>query len=110
MMLDKLDLTAMVKIEVVVEGDDVHGVTEQFERCGATGFTVISNVSGLGHGGYHEGRLLFNDRSALALCMVIVPEERASDIVEGVRALLEHRPGVLVASPAYVSRPGYFSQ
>ena len=33
-------------------GDDLPAVTELFAEVGATGFTAVSNVSGLGHGGF----------------------------------------------------------
>gem|GEM_PF-3925030 len=55
-------LTKMTKIEVVVAGEHAPAVREQFRSAGATGFTSVSGVSGLGHNGYHQGRLLFNHR------------------------------------------------
>jgi nitrogen regulatory protein PII len=101
-------LTPMTKIEVVVLGEDVGRVRAIFERAGAAGFTTVTNVSGLGHAGYHEGRLAFNDYDGLALLFTVTPEERAPELVEGLRALFEHRPGVMFVSDIRVSRPGYF--
>lgn len=66
-------LTQLTRVEVVVGGEDVPVVAELFSEVGATGFTAVSNVSGLGHSGYHQGRLLFNDRNALALLTVVLP-------------------------------------
>lgn len=105
---DTWGLTAMTKIEVVVGGDDAAAVTDLFAAVGATGFTAVSNVSGLGHGGYHEGRLLFNDRNGLALLIVVLPEERVKALLDGLKPLLAQRPGVLMVTDAYVSRPDYF--
>jgi len=93
----------------VVNGEDAPAVERLFEAVGATGFTAISNVSGLGHGGYHQGRLAFNDRNALALLMVVLPEGKAGDLLSGLRELFASRPGVLVVSDVGVSRPEYFA-
>jgi nitrogen regulatory protein PII len=43
----------MTKIEVVVNGVDVARVQSILEDAGVSGFTMLGNVSGLGHGGYH---------------------------------------------------------
>ena len=102
-------LTAMTKIEVVVNGDDVAEVGEGLTTCGATGYTVLSGVSGLGHRGFHQGRLHFNDRDALRMVLTVVPDERSDGVISSLRAFLEDRPGVLFVSDTYVSRPEYFS-
>ena len=56
-------LTKMVKIEVVVPGGDASAVRELIQSIGATGYTSVSGVSGLGHHGYRQGRLLFNQQA-----------------------------------------------
>ena len=101
-------LSQMTRIEVVVSGEDVAVVADLFSESGARGFTAVSNVSGLGHGGHHQGRLLFNQRDALALLMVVLPAERAGTLVEGLRSLLGNRSGVMLVSDTWVSRPEYF--
>jgi nitrogen regulatory protein PII len=106
---EKWHLTAMTRIEVVVGGDDAPVVMQLFSEVGATGFTAVSNVSGLGHGGFHQGRLLFNDRSGLVLLFVVLPTERVGTLIDGLRALLENRPGVFLVSETHVSRPEYFA-
>jgi nitrogen regulatory protein PII len=108
MMDDAWQLTAMTKIEVVVGGEESKAVAELFAEVGATGFTAVSNVSGLGHDGYHKGRLLFNDRNGLALLMVVLPADRVPALLAGLRPLLARRPGVLLVSETRVSRPEYF--
>ena len=101
-------LTQMTKVEVVIGGDDVAVVTELFAEVAATGFTAVPNVSGLGHGGYHQGRLLFNDRGGLALLTVVLPPDRVRPLLDGLRALLAEHSGVLLVSDTWVSRPEYF--
>ena len=102
------ELARMQKLEVVVGGEDVPVVRELFAQAGVTGWTSVSNVSGLGHDGFHQGRLLFNERSALSLLITVVPEERIGALVAGLRVLLQERPGVMFVSETRVSRPEYF--
>ena len=101
-------LALMTKIEVVVAGGAVASVRGLMEAAGARGFTNVSGVSGLGHGGYHQGRLLFNDQDTLEMLITVVPDERADGLIAGLRRLLEDTSGVLFVSDTYVSRPEYF--
>jgi nitrogen regulatory protein PII len=102
-------LTKMTKIEVIVAGEYAAAVREQFRCAGATGFTSVSGVSGLGHHGYHQGRLLFNQQAALELLITVVPETKAEALIAGLRRLLDASPGVMFVTETYVSRPEYFS-
>ncbi len=102
-------LTRMTKVEVVVEGTVAPQVVDLFTHAGVTGYTAVSNVSGLGHGGYHEGRLLFNDQSALGMLITVVPDDQVDGLLAGVRTLLDGRSGVMFVSDVYVSRPTYFT-
>jgi nitrogen regulatory protein PII len=101
-------LTPMTKVEVVVRGDDVPDVEQVLTTCGATGYTVLSGVSGLGHHGFHQGRLHFNDRDALRMVLTVVDDDRAGSLISALRALLDDRPGVLFVSDTFVSRPDHF--
>ncbi len=101
-------LTRMTKIEVVVAGADLPAVRELCRSAGATGFTTLSGVSGLGHHGLHQGRLLFNEQDTLQLLITVVPDERAEPLLAGLGALLEHTSGVMFVSDTYVSRAEYF--
>ncbi len=102
-------LAKMTKIEVVVSGGDAPAVREMIQSVGATGFTSLSGVSGLGHGGYHQGRLLFNQQAALELLITVVPEEKVEALLAGLRPLLDTSSGVMFVTETYVSRPDYFS-
>jgi nitrogen regulatory protein PII len=102
-------LAKMTKIEVVVSGGDAPAVREMIRSVGATGFTSLSGVSGLGHGGYHQGRLLFNQQAALELLITVVPEEKVEALLAGLRPLLDTSSGVMFVTETYVSRPDYFS-
>ena len=95
-------LTRMTRVEVVTSGQDVPLLQQVFRSAGATGYT------GLGHHGVHQGRLAFNERDTQVLLFTVLPEEAAPDLVSGVRRWLAERPGVMLVSEVYVSRPGYF--
>ncbi len=102
-------LTKMTKVEVVVSGHDAPAVRELIDSVGATGYTSLSGVSGLGHHGYHQGRLLFNQQATLELIITVVPDTRVEALLAGLRPLLDSTSGVLFVTDTYVSRPDYFS-
>lgn len=107
--MNSTSLTRMIKIEVVVSGSEAPAVRELIQSIGATGYTSLSGVSGLGHGGYHQGRLLFNQQAALELIITVVPESRTEALLAGLRPLLDASSGVMFVTETFVSRPEYFS-
>lgn len=100
--------TTMARIEVVVDGEQVPTVRDVLLSAGATGYTALHGVSGFGHHGQHEGRLLFNDRNSLSMLISVVPPERVEAVVAGIRRLLDDHHGVVFVSETNVSRPEYF--
>ena len=107
--MNSTSLTRLIKIEVVVSGSEAPAVRELIQSIGATGYTSLSGVSGLGHGGYHQGRLLFNQQAALELIITVVPESRTDALLAGLRPLLDASSGVMFVTETFVSRPEYFS-
>jgi nitrogen regulatory protein PII len=107
--MSRAGLTKMTKVEVVVAGSDAAAVRELFAASGATGYTTLSGVSGLGHHGYHQGRLLFNDQAALELLITVVTDDKVDGLLGGLRNLLQASSGVMFVSDTYVSRPEYFT-
>jgi nitrogen regulatory protein PII len=107
--MSRAGLTKMTKIEVVVMGSDAAGVRELLRSTGARGYTSLSGVSGLGHHGHHQGRLLFNDQATLELLISVVPDDNVEPLLVGLRALLDASSGVMFVSDTYVSRPEYFT-
>ena len=101
-------LTQMTKIEVVVGGEDVAAVENLLTAAGTSGYTVLSGVSGLGHAGFHQGSLHFNDRDTLRMVVAVVDDAGADAVVASLRSLFEERPGVFFVTDTYVSRPEYF--
>ncbi len=71
--------------------------------------TASTAGSGLGHHGYHQGRLLFNQQATLELIITVVPDDKVEALLAGLRRFLDAPPGVLFVTETYVSRPEYFS-
>jgi PII-like signaling protein len=101
-------LTPMARIEVVIDGEHVPTIRDLFLSAGATGYTALHGVSGFGHGGEHEGRLLFNDRNSLSMLISIVPIDSAEPLIAGIRRVLDNQHGVMSVSETHVSRADYF--
>lgn len=102
-------LTRMVKIEIVVDGSDVPAVERLLTTEGASGWTAVPGLSGFGHQGRHQGRLLFNEVGGQTMLVTVVPQPVVDPLVAGLATLLEHRPGVMFVSDTYVNRPTYFA-
>lgn len=100
--------TPMARIEVVIGSEHVPTIRDLLLSAGAKGYTTLPGVSGFGHGGTHQGQLLFNDRNSLSLLISVVPICQAESIVAGIRQLLDEHPGVVLISETHVSRPDYF--
>ena len=104
-----LGLTLMTKIEVVIPGSQSGAVRELMHASGARGYTTVSGVSGFGHHGHHQGRLLFNEQAPLEMLITVVPPSKAAPLVTELRRLLGTTPGVMFVSETHVSRPEYFA-
>lgn len=102
-------LAPMVKIEVVVNATDAEFVEALVRAEGATGFTAVEGLTGFGHGGRSQGRLVFNERGGQSLVITVLPEDRVAGVVAGLRAFFAANPGVMFVSPVWVGRPEYFS-
>jgi nitrogen regulatory protein PII len=101
-------LTPMKKLEIVVSGEHVGDVRDLLAEY-VSGYTQIAPVSGRGHAGYHEGRLLFNDASAQAMIVTVVQPDALEPLLEGLLPLLERRSGVAWVSDVSVGRAAYFA-
>ena len=103
-----ISLHSVKKVEIIVPGEHEATVTELMKAAKVSGFTLIRNVSGLGHSGFHEGKLLYNDVSSLVMFIVVAPEEVITDIAIGMKTLLEKNSGVMFVSEVSVARVDYF--
>lgn len=102
------NLTLMTRLEVVVPARDASGIRELITSAGATGYTSVSGVSGIGHHGQHSGALLFNEYDTLTMLITVLPPDKASELIDAIRELLDAGSGVMFVADTYVSRPDYF--
>ncbi len=103
-----LTLHPMKEIRIVIEGEHLKIVTGLLDRVGATGYTIINNVSGKGHHGFHEGHLLFDDTSSQVIVFTVVPEERIEPILAGLGPVFHKHSGAMFVSDVSVTRRDHF--
>ena len=101
-------LTKMTRIEVVISGRDSASVRDLITSAGATGYTSVSGVSGIGHHGSRSGVLLFNEFDTLTMVITVLPTDKAPVLIDALRELLNDSPGVMFVAETWVSRPEYF--
>jgi nitrogen regulatory protein PII len=105
-----LTLHPMKEIRVIVAGEHRSFVTELLDQVKATGYTIIGNVSGKGHGGVHQAHFMFSEQESLEIIMTVVPEEKVNPILAGLRPLFDRHSGVLFVTDVAVSRKEYFGE
>ncbi|MDO9119065.1 MAG: DUF190 domain-containing protein [Nitrospira sp.] len=104
-----LTLHPMKEIKIIVQGDQLKFITELLDRTGATGYTIINNISGKGHHGFHEGHLLFNDTSSQVMVFTVVPEDKVEPILAGLGPLFNRHSGAMFVTDVAVSRRDHFA-
>ena len=103
-----VSLHPMKKIEIIVPGESEAKVSDILKLAGVSGYTIIRNASGMGHHGFHEGKLLYNDQASLEMFIAVAPENVISNIAVGLKAILEKNSGVMFVSDVSVARFDYF--
>ncbi|MCL4486366.1 MAG: P-II family nitrogen regulator [Nitrospirae bacterium] len=98
----------MKKVDIIVSGERLPFVRDLLARVRVTGYTIVPNVSGMGHSGFYEGNLIFNETSSLVLLMTVVREEQVELILEGLTPLFERYSGIMYVSDVGVSRQDHF--
>lgn len=98
----------MKEIKIVVQGDHLKFITDLLDQTGATGYTIVNNVSGKGHHGFHEGHLLFNDTSSQVMVFTVVPEDKVNPILAGLGPLFDRHSGAMFVTDVAVSRREHF--
>ncbi|STX81192.1 Nitrogen regulatory protein P-II [Legionella busanensis] len=104
-----ISLHPMKKIEVIVSGDNEQRIAKMMNEANVPGFTLLRNISGKGHHGFHEGKLLFNDKAALVMFIAVAPEEAIATIALGMKTLFQKNSGVMFVSDVSVARLDYFT-
>ncbi len=102
--MNALTVTAMKKLEIVVEGEYQAFVVDLLDRAGVSGYTIFHNLSGKGTHGTHKGHLMFNDDSVLVMIVSAVPADLVGPILDGLTPFFNQHMGVLLTSDIQVSR------
>lgn len=102
--MDKLNLSPLKKLEIIIEGAHQEFATDLLDRAGVTGYTIVGNLSGKGQHGFHEGHLMFNEEAVLIMIIVAVPAELVEPILEGFSPFFNSHNGVVFISDIQVSR------
>ncbi len=105
----EINLHPMKKIEIVVEGSFEKAISDMMEKANVTGFTLLRNISGKGHNGFHEGKMLFNDKASLVMFIAVASEEVIATIALGMKTLFQSNSGVMFVSDVSVARFDYFN-
>ena len=106
---DALQLHRLKKIEIVVRAEDHALVEDLLKAARIGGWTMIRDVAGLGHGGFHQGKAIFNDHSGLVMFVAVGEPPLVADMARGLTHLFETRPGVTFLSDVEVIRSAYFA-
>ena len=102
--MKSLRLNPMTKVEIIVEGQYQGFVTDLLDRAGASGYTILHNLSGKGTHGAHKGHLMFNDDSVLTMIISAVPASLVDPILDGLEPFFDKHMGVVFTSDIAVSR------
>ena len=104
-----LVLHQLKKIEVIVRAEDQRVIEDLLGSAGLGGWTLIRDVAGLGHGGFHQGRTIFNDHSGLVMFVAVGEPAPVADAARGLARVFRNLPGVTFLSDVAVLRSDYFA-
>lgn len=105
---DTLQLHAMRKLEAVVHAEDRSLVENALRDAGLSGWSMIRDVAGMGHTGFHQGRTVFSDETGLVMFVGVGTAAIVARATDSLAGVFEHRPGVLFVSQVEVMRSNYF--
>ena len=73
----------MKQLEIIVRGQYQKDVEALLDRVKVSGYTIVSDISGKGHHGLHEGHLMFNEIHSMVMIMTVIPEEKVDTVLAG---------------------------
>ena len=105
-----LNLHRLKKIEIVVLAEDHVLIEEVLKAAGVGGWTMIRDVAGMGHSGFHQGKTIFNEQSGLVMFVGVADPVVIAEVARGLAPLFARRPGVTFLSDVEVMRSDYFAK
>lgn len=97
----------MRKLEVIVHAADLKLVAEIMREGGVAGWSMIRDVAGMGHDGFHQGRTVFSDETGLVMFVAVATAENIATVSADLAVMFRERPGVLFLSDVEVLRSDY---
>ncbi len=107
--MDDIELGALKKLEIIIEGEHQEFVTDLLDHAGVKGYSIINNLSGKGRHGFHAGHLMFNEDALLIMIIAAVPEGLVNPILGGFAPFLGRHSGVVFISDIQVLRMAKFN-
>ena len=98
-----LTLHPMKEVRIIIAGEHVKFVTSMLDSIQVRGYTIIHNISGKGHHGFHA-HLTANDMDSLVMLITVVTEEKVEPIFAGLQPVFERYTGVMLVSDVFFSR------
>jgi hypothetical protein len=77
-----LTLHPMKEIRIIIQGEHLKFATDLLDDK-ATGYTIIHNISGKGHHGFHTAHPMFNEMDSIVMLMTVVTPEKVEPILAG---------------------------
>lgn len=102
-----MQLHAKKRVEIIVEASCAPTILEMIEATGATGYTVLHDVSGKGHRGLRDESNLTGVFRNVQI-IVIAAEAIAHEIVSRSQPLLQNYAGIVTMSNVDVVRDDHF--
>jgi hypothetical protein len=75
--------------------------------AGVGGWSMIRDVAGMGHSGFHQGRTIFSDETGLVMFVAVASAAKIAEATHGLAVLFRDRAGVLFLSNVDVLRSEY---
>ena len=105
-----LHLHRLRKIEIVIRAEDHLLVQDLLKAAGIGGWTILRDVAGMGHAGFHQGKTIFNDQTGLVMFVGVAEPDLIADVARGLARLFTSLPGVTFLSDVDVLRSDYFAR
>src|SRR5207245_9265044 len=102
--MNGLTLHPMKEIRIIIQGEQVKFMTDLLDNIKATGYTIIHNISGKGHHGFHTAHPMFNEMDSMVMLMTVVPQEKVEPIRAGLKPTFDRYSGRMFVLDAVGSR------
>ena len=108
-MSEENGLYPMKKIEIIIRGESLRYLEEEIAQADIAGYTIIRDISGKGHHGFHGGRLVFNEKDSYVMIVAVASWDKVQKMIQSMKPLLEEESGVVFISDTTVLRADYYN-